>query len=112
MAHDLRRQHRLDQLAIGLPIGMRLAETVERGNRVIAQHHVAIEHTFHQHRLRRARADRFQHFRDLAPHLGGHRLVGQVIAQRADDAIAKPGQRRDDGFVQRWLGQPVDQIAD
>ena len=80
---------RLDQLAIGRSIRMRLAEAVERGDGVIAQHDVAIEHALDQHRLRRLRADFLQHLRNLAANVGAHRLVGQVVAQRADDAIAK-----------------------
>ena len=89
--------------------GMRLAEPVERRDGVIAQHHVAIEHALDQHRLRRGRADLLQHLRNLAADFGAHRLVGQVVAQRADDAIAKRGERGDAAGRQRRLGEPIDQ---
>ena len=73
---------------------MRLAEPVERGDGVIAQHDVAIEDALDQDGLRRPRSDPLEHLRNLSTHLGRHRLVGQVVAQRADDAIAEAGERR------------------
>ena len=75
---------------------MRLAEPVERGDGVIAQHHVAIEHALGQHRLRRraSRSPRAPSGSRGALRPASTRRSGSRAACRRCDRRTPRGRRR------------------
>ena len=88
MAHDLRFEQRLDHVAIGQRLGMQLGELVERRDHVVAEDDVPLQHRLGERHLRRLRSDRLQDRRNTSPDFDRPCRIHQLVAQRADDALA------------------------
>ena len=113
MAHDLRRQHRLEHLPVHAAIGMHLPELVEGGDHAVPQHASPSSTHSSSADLRRARVNHLQHRPESR---AGPRpaSAGSSSVSRSVPTSPSPNPASVAGGLlgQRRLAEPLEDAAD